>query len=257
MKIFTKIAALLYVDFILIRKLGWKLVETIYLPLTSVLIWGFFAAQSKDSSFEAGLLVLLVNIFWSFMYLVQSTANMQMMDDVWSGSIKQMFLAGIQENAYMAARLIFAVIIATIVLVCMFGVGSFFGATSIPLGFALLVYVTSLLGALGLAVLLGGLIILLGKNYGFLAWTALQLFIVFSFPFYPLEKLPVVVQWFASMMPFTFVFEIIKQQMSFGTYSVNLMIAAVFVSVLYLVLSWPIYLFCFRRAQKKGNLAKL
>ena len=102
---FNKIRALVHRDLLIIRRSKWRLVEIFYFPITTIIIWGFFAIHSKSFYFEAGLLVLIVNIFLNFAFVAQSTVNMQMMQDSWSGSLKQLFLSGVSEVEYVAHSL--------------------------------------------------------------------------------------------------------------------------------------------------------
>src|SRR5438552_9139797 len=95
-----KIFALLYRDVVIFSRLKWRLAETFYFPLTAVLIWGFFSVYMKSFSLEAGLIVLVMNIYWNFAYAAQSTTNMSMLEDVWSGSLKQLFVSGITATDF-------------------------------------------------------------------------------------------------------------------------------------------------------------
>src|SRR3989344_8571813 len=117
-----KIAALLYYDILVFKNSRWKIVEVVYFPVTTILIWGLFSLFVKDMAVEAGLVVLVVNIFWNFAYIAQSSVNMQMNDDTWSGSLKQILITGITEFEYLTARMIFAIIISIGIMLLMLGI---------------------------------------------------------------------------------------------------------------------------------------
>ena len=92
-----KIAALMYVDFLLIKNSKWRLIEAFYFPLTTVLIYGLFALSVQSHALEAGLIVLVVNIMWAFAQIAQSHVNLAINEDSWSGSLKQIFISGISD----------------------------------------------------------------------------------------------------------------------------------------------------------------
>jgi len=59
----------------------WKVVEFFYFPITTIVIWGLFAMYTKGFAVETGLMVLGINIFWSYSFISQSTINLQMCED--------------------------------------------------------------------------------------------------------------------------------------------------------------------------------
>ena len=75
----NKILALLYHDALVFSRVKWRLAETFYFPITSIIIWGFFAVYMRSFALEAGLMVLALNVFWNFSYIAQSHTNMLMM----------------------------------------------------------------------------------------------------------------------------------------------------------------------------------
>ncbi|MBI2136992.1 ABC transporter permease [Candidatus Woesearchaeota archaeon] len=252
---FGRLSALAYRDLLIIRRSRWRLVEIFYFPLTAMLMWAFFASYSRSFAFEAGLLVLVISLFWNFAYVAQSTVNMQMMEDAWSGSLKQLFLSGVSEIEYVAARMFTATVVSVPVLVLMAAV-AFFSGWDFLRQFPVVAAISALtlLTSLALAVLITGLIVVLGRGYGFLAWTALQAFVLLSAPFFPREVFPGFLQFVSAVMPFTYIFEAARG-LALGS-PVGLL-KPVIVAVAYFIFVWPIYVFCFRLARKNGNLVKL
>ena len=254
----NKINALIFRDYIILTRAKWRVVETIYFPLTTIIIWGFFALYSKELAVEAGLIVLVVNIFWNFAYIAQSTANMQIMEDIWAGSLKQLFLSGITEFDYIIARLFTATIMSILVMGLILGISALF----IPAMIAHPVYIVvlsaiTLIGSLALAVLVAAFNVSTGREYGFVAWTALQIFILLSAPFNPISLFPKFLQYVAYLMPFTFIFEAARMLVLQGQVS-NVLLLKSLISVLaYFIIAWPVYYFAFKRARRTGILAKL
>lgn len=245
-------------DFIILTRSKWRFVEIFYFPLTGMIIWGFFALYAQELALEAGLILLVVNLFWNFAYVAQSTANLQITEDTWSGSLKQVLLSGINEFEYIIARLITASLMSILVMLLMLAVSYAFAPVLIvhAAEFFILGCIT-LLASVALAVLVAAIYIGSGREYAFLAWTALQAFILFSSPFYPFASLPKAAQFVVAAMPFTFIFEASRSLVVNGTAQVSQLWYAALVSVLYFILSWPIYYFAFRRARRTGGLVKI
>lgn len=253
-----RLKALVYMDFKILSRAKWRLVETIYFPITTIIIWGFFALYSKEIALEAGLIVLAINIFWNFAYIAQSTANMQIMEDLWAGSLKQILLSGITEFEYIVARLFTATIISIIVMILILGISALFMPSMLaqPLYLAMLAGIT-LIGSLALSVIIAAINVSAGREYGFIAWTALQLFILLSAPFNPIEIFPKFLQYIALFMPFTFVFESARSLATAGVINPAVLSKSFFVSVAYFIIGWPIYYLAFKRARKTGILARM
>ena len=254
-----KIFALLYHDALVFSRVKWRLVETFYFPITSIIIWGFFALYMKQFALEAGLMVLALNIFWNFAYIAQSNTNMQMMEDTWSGSLKQIFLSGINEFEYLLARIIFSSVVSTIVLLLLVSVSLVFGLSVITtyLGVVSLLFAVTLLASIAMSVLVAAIVITMGKEYGFLAWTILQLFVLLSAPFFSVDVFPEPIKSVSSVMPYTAIFENARNLVINGAISQPLLVTGTEIALVYLIISLPLYKFAFDRARRTGYLVKL
>lgn len=255
-----KIAALIYYDMLVFRNSKWKIAEFVYFPITTVIIWGLFSVFVRDLALEAGLMVLMVNIFWNFASLAQSNVNMQMNDDTWSGSLKQILITGITEFEYLFARIISSVILSVAIMLLMVGIAFYVFGLSIIVAKATEIFVLSsitLLTSLGLAILVAAMIIAAGREYSFLAWTALQAFVLLSAPFYPVSIFPEAVQAISWLMPFTNIFEGTRSLVSAGSISQAMTTNALLIAALYIVFSLFAYKYVFHRARKNGGLVRL
>ena len=252
---FQKIKALVYRDFLIFRRSKWRLTETFYFPITAIVIWGFFALHSKGFHFESGIVVLIVSVLWNFGQVGQTSVNIQMLQDVWSGSLKQLLLSGISEMDYMVSRLITSSIISVLVMSFLLVITHFF-LEGFPEPFSIIVIISffTLITSLSLGVLITGIIANLGKTYSFLAWTALQALVLLSAPFFPREYFPGFLQHVSAIMPFTHIFQAAKD------YSVGNPVTwhyVFIVTLAYAIIVWPIYIYLFRLAKRTGKLVAL
>ena len=252
----SRMLALTYRDFLIFRRVKWKAVQFIYFPITTVLIWGLFAIYSRETALEAGLSVLVINIFWSFAQLSQNIVNIQMMEDIWSNSLKQVLLAGFTETEYIVSRLLSSTVTSFAVVFMMLGLAVPFGLNIFSIHLVKLLFCT-ILASLSLAIMVSALLLVMGREYGFLAWSALQIFILLSAPFFPADVFPRFIQYISYVMPFTDVFAAARMIATTGVIENSLVTKALIISTCYLAISWPLYKLSFRRAKKTGLLAKM
>lgn len=254
-----KIRALMYADSMLLRNTKWRIIEYFYFPISTILIYGFFALFVNNFAPEAGLIVLIVNVLWTFAQVCQSSVNQSMNEDSWSGSLKQIIITGISDFEYITARVMTSIIISIGVLilivlmsVLLFGITIFVAQWQV---FTILI-ASILVASIGLSILVAGAMIALGREYSFLAWSAMSLFILLSAPFYPVSLFPEAIKPVAYVMPYTNIFEATRSVIA-GSVDMQSVAAGIYVAVAYFLASLPLYKFVFRRAREKGWLVRL
>ncbi len=254
----NNVLAVVQNDARVIKRVKWRLLEITYFPLTSILIWGLFALYSREFAVEAGLIVLIVNLFWSFCHLAQQQANILIMEDLWSLSIKHVLVSGVSEFEYLMAKLITSTSAAVVIGTLLVLVANAFGAPLLAnIKIVVLIALIALLGSLSLAIGIAGTVMMMGREYGFLSWSMLQLFIFFSAPFYSPSIFPSAIRWITEIMPFTRIFEAARAIATGAPIPSALLWSAFFVTATYFALAWPYYYFCFRRTRKSGMLARI
>ncbi len=256
----SRIFALILRDFTLMRRSKFMVTEYFYFPLVTTLTWGFFVLAAPEAAVEASLLVFVANIMMSLNTSAQSTVNLTMMDDSWSGSFLGLMLSGISEAEYLVARICSSIIVSlgltTSLLAIAYGVfGVTFIGTQLPA--ILLLIGLSLAAAIGFAVVLGGIILALGKEFGFLAWSALVLFILLSAPLFPVETFPAGLKEISAVMPFTGAFEGLRELVATGALGMGNLIHQVIVTAAYLIVGFPVYFGIFRYARRTGRLIRM
>jgi ABC-2 type transport system permease protein len=230
--------------------------EIIYFPITTIIIWGLFAIYARQMAAEAGLIVLIINIFWAFAHLAQTTSNLLMMEDIWSGSLKQILLTGISEFEYIVARILTSTIVSTVMVVVMTSLALLFGINFFQADMIFLIFIT-LLGSMALSVIVASAIFYMGREYSFLVWGAIQLFIMLSAPFFPKEMFPKAILYVSYVMPFTAVFEAARGFSTTGIVHGYQLVWGLAVCLGYFVIAWPLYYLAFRSTRIKGTLARM
>ncbi|MBU0953226.1 MAG: ABC transporter permease [Nanoarchaeota archaeon] len=256
---FYRILALMRRDFLVMYRAKFMMIEYYYFPLVTLAMWGMFTLYAQEFALQAGILVFLANVFISLVSTTQHAVNISMMSDSWSGSFLGLLLSGIREGEYLFARIITSLITAGILTSIMFAVSYFvFGVVLIATALSALIVLTglSIVAAVGVAIMLGAIILALGKEYGFIAWSAILVFVLLSGPFYPISTFPPGLHELASIMPFTYTFAAIQQLIATGTVSGILFLYQGLVGLGYLLVGVPLYFFIFQYARRSGKLAR-
>lgn len=256
---FYKIFALMYADFLLVKNSKWRIMEYLYFPITTVVIYGLFSLFVSSYAAEAGLIVFIVNIMWSFALIAQTHINMSMNEDSWSGSLKQIIITGISDFEYLTARIFSSMIISAVVLLLLAATAVYAFNLAIIWQqwqtFSIL-FLSTLIASLALSVFVAGAMIALGREYNFLAWTAMQIFILLSAPFYPVSIFPDFIKPLVLIMPYTHIFEATRATIA-GAGSIVVALPGLYAAIIYFAVSLPFYKYVFATARKKGWLVRL
>lgn len=207
-----------------------RVTELIIFPLSFLVIWGLFFESGIVERKLAGQL-LVINLIWSIAGTFQTQANLTLMFDLWSREFAHILRQGVRIGEMVVAHLIFSTVLGLLnMVVFMFFIVYGFGGGRQEISLFFELFPLYYIGAIGLAAMFGGFVILLGRTYGFIAWTGLQILIMISSPFSPLSTLPSWLHSVAYISPFTYIFEFVRFQKA-GDYWWGLL-----VSVVYLIL---------------------
>ena len=256
---FRRILALLQYDFAILRKNKHRLMEMIYFPIVSVIAWGFFVVYAQQFAFQAAIAILVVQIFWQFAYLSQSSVSMTVMEDIWSRTLRELLSTPLTTTEFLLARIIFSLIRSFFALFVLFAVAYFvfnfnFFATLVPL---LILATLAALGSMGIAILVVSVILRYGTTLSFLSWSIVTGIMFLAAPFFPLSVLPQPLLAVAYGIPYTGIFEPIKKLAVTNSLTFADYLPAIISNLFYFVISFPIFFYVFEKAREKGRLIRL
>ena len=255
-----RILAVVERDLRIILRLKWRLVEVFYFPLTSVIIWGDFTLWSSENAVQTGFALLAINIFWSFAYQSQSGANMQLMEDRWNEEFKKLATTPLRSGEYLLGKTFSALVFTILSFFVTLALSYFAFNYKIIIDhlgvFVILSFIT-LAASVGIGILISSFIIVYGNEYSFFSWSAMQLFILFSAPFFPVSTYPGILQVISKTIPFTWVFESIRSIISYQTVPSGYIVKGIILGALYILISVPVYSLAIERARKTGKLIKI
>lgn len=255
-----RIFAVVEREFCIARRLKWRILESLFFPITSILIWGLFALWAKQYAFQVAFGLLAVNIYLGLSYTSQSNANMGIMDDRWSDSIQQIMLSPIRPLEYLFGKILWGVFLSlatfAVVMLMSYFVFKFGLAYSQATNLFILMLVT-IIFSVSLSIFIEASILVLGAEWGFLAYATIQIVMLFSAPFFSVSTYPFPIQLIAKFIPYTWVFESLRTMVAANSLPWNYVATGLGLSLFYLVISLPFYLKMFDYARKIGKLTKM
>jgi len=239
-----------------------RVLELAYWPSVQIVLWGFiskhFAGQTTWAENAAGALLAAV-LLWDILFRGQLGYTISFLEELWSRNLGQLFVSPLSPYEMVLSltiisliRTLIGVTPAALIAVPLYGF-SIFG-----LGLPLITFFANLMvtgWALGLFVT--ALLLRVGLGAESVAWMALFLIAPFSAIYYPVDVLPVWLQWVAWSMPPAYVFEGMRAILFEGVFRVDLLIGAVALNVVYLVLGGLTFMLSFRLARQQGILHQI
>lgn len=253
----SRIIALTNRDYLVFIRSKYRWLEFFYFPITSIIIWGGFALWTGEFANFAGKIALIINVFWSYAYVVQSTINLSMNEDAWHSEIHHLFVCGIGKWEYLISKIIFSILISLANLFVMLTIMHFLflNISSIAIQILSLCFLTAFV-SVGLAILIAGLFLILGRDYAWMAWSASQFFILLSFPLLPIEFLPPQLQNLPKVMPYGSLFQAVRNLLLNRKWIESFTLSFI-AGIFYLILGLVIYKFGFDYSRKSGKFAKM
>lgn len=258
----SRIKAIIIEHFLLLRHFFGQIVDTFYWPIMDVIIWGFMmtylgrlgARAEAAAAFLMGGLIL-----WTIAWRSQQDITISFLYDVWNQNLTNLFTTPLNPMEFIMAVIILGMIKVSMTLLAMSGVAYLFYTYKIwHLGFAFLpFFVNLLLFGWWAGIFVTALIIYFGKQIESLGWGFIVLLNPLSCVYYPLTSLPSILQKIAWFLPTTHVFEGMRDVLAGAGFSIEHMIWAFGLNILYLVLSGLFFRLIFEKAREKGKLVKL
>jgi ABC-2 type transport system permease protein len=132
---------------------------------------------------------------------------------------------------------------------------AFFGFNLWGLGLALAVFFMNLLlTSWAIGILVAGILLRHGLGAENMAWSFMFLFLPLTCVYYPVSVLPHWLQYFAWMLPPTYVFEGMRALLTDHVLRTDLMVEAFAINVVMLAASFAIFLALLRSARRHGAL---
>ena len=207
-----RVLAVLLRHLYVLRRSWPRLLELVYWPLIQMVLWGFvtkfFLGHSSWVAEAAGVLISAV-LLWDVLFRANLGVSLPFIEEMWSRNLAQMFVSPLRDGELIAALLAMS-FIRTLISVTPAALLAlpFYGVWVFDLGIGLVAFFTNLLvfGSV-VGVTVAALVLRFGLGAESLCWLGIFLLAPVSAIYYPVDSLPVWLQWFSLMLPSAHTFE--------------------------------------------------
>ena len=239
-----------------------RIIDLIYWPTVQIFLWGFiskfFTLNSDYYSNTVGI-ILTAAILYDFLFRVSISFNMMFLEEIWSRNFTNLFIAPIKLSEIIASltltailRALIGMVPAAIIAIPLFGVSVF--ELGLPLLFLLLsLYLFGV--TLGLLVTSG--LLRFGPSFENIAWASLFFLAPLGCIYYPLDILPISLQFVAKGLPLVHIFEEMRNILLNDVVDYFDIFKAISISILYFVLGVIVFYVSFFGAKVRGTLINM
>jgi len=236
-----------------------RIIELMYWPTIQMIMWGFITLHLRDTSTwvaEAAGVLLTAVLLWDILFRGQLGYTLSFLEELYSRNLGQLFVSPLRPIEMVAAlmtisllRTLIGILPAALLAIPLFAWNIF------TIGLPLLAFFFLLL-IMGWAVgmIVTALLLRVGLGGESLAWFIIFLLVPVSAVYYPVDVLPVWLQWVAFAMPPVYVFEGMRAVLFDGIFRWDYFGAAVALNIAYLGLGAATFLWSFHVARKRGLL---
>ncbi len=236
-----------------------RLVDLAYWPTLQMIVWGFmtqFLATQTNYVAQAFGVLLSAALLWDVLFRGQIALSISFLEDIWSRNLGHLFVSPLRPIEMLAAlmtmsliRTLIGVVPASLLAIAFFGFSVYsLGLTLVGFFFALIMFGW----AIGLMVC--GLVLRHGMGAESLAWASMVAIMPLCAVYYPVDVLPVWLQYVAWAIPPAHVFEGMRAVLVHGTVRGDLLAWAFALDAVFLALGAATFLYCFHGARERGRL---
>lgn len=188
--------------------------DMLYWPLVDTVLWGVTSQWMSEGSGSASLAsgILMGLVLWNVVWRSQSEVSRNLMDEVWNNNLVNLFSTGLSLKEWIASVLGLSLIKMVITLsVLSPAVFLLYHVNILQLGWWLLVlFVGATMTGWWVGFLSASIVIRFGPKMQTVIWTLPGILLPFSAVFFPLAKLPAVLQPISRLIPTTHLFETMR-----------------------------------------------
>lgn len=238
-----------------------RLQDFLLWPLFELLLWGFLALYVRELSHISIIVALLVStlILWNVFARVSQGLGVNLLMELWSRNIMNIFVSPISTLEYVSALVLFGLIRIVALTGILAGIALFLyrvnlfqlGLPLVPLAAGLIVY------GWAVGILVMALILRYGQSIESLAFGFSFFLQPFGAVFFPLSIYPHWLQVVSQVVPLTHIFENLRRVFQGQPLDGNHLAWMVALDLGYLLLAFLLFGVTFESARKRGLLLKL
>jgi ABC-2 type transport system permease protein len=243
----------------LLRSSWLRILELIYWPAMTMIVWGFlyvYLYQSKSTLADTAGLLLGAVMLWDILFRGQLGFTFTFLEEIWSRNIANLMMTPLKPAELAASLMLMSLLrllISTIPVTFLAWI--LFSFNIYELGFGLIAFFINLVitgWAIGLVV--SGLVLRHGLGAESLAWSVMVLLLPLCCVYYPITILPVWLQPAAWSLAPTYVFEGVRAVLIDGVFRADLMLECLMLNIVYLAVAYAVFMRLMGGARRNGAL---
>ncbi len=239
-----------------------RILDLIYWPTVQIFLWGFISKffTLNSSYFENTVgIILSAAILYDFLFRSSISYNMMFLEEIWSRNFTNLFIAPIKISEIIASltftailRTLIGLVPAALLAIPIFGVSIF--KIGIPL---ILLLITLYIFGVTLGLLVTSGLVRFGPSFENIAWASLFFLAPLGCIYYPIEILPVWLQFIAKLLPLVHIFEEMRNILIYDSVNYLHILKAIFISFLYFTFGILIFYLSYEGAKNRGTLMNM
>jgi ABC-2 type transport system permease protein len=234
-----------------------RIFDAFWWPTMELVVWGITSKYIMQlSTNNSNILFLIVSglTFWFVVGRSQYEINVALLEEVWSRNLINIFVSPITFSEWVFSTIIIGLLKASISFIAAIIVAYILYAVKIfVFGFYLIPFIFLLvMTGWWTSFLITGIILRFGSRVQTLAWTLIYILAPLSAIYYPITTLPESAQIISFLLPTTYVFQGIRELITTGQMSNELLIKSFFLNIFYISLSLLYLKSSFTFLQQKG-----
>lgn len=230
--------------------------DMIYWPIIDTILWGVTGQWIAESSGFSQVVVSLLFglVLWNVIWRSQSEVSRNLMDEIWNNNLTNLFSTSLTLREWVASVLMLSLIKTSITIAVLAPLIYFlYQASLLSLGFWLIpMFVLTAMTGWWVGFISASIVISYGPKMQTVVWTLPAVLLPFSSVYFPVERLPAVMQPVAMAIPTTHVFEFMRALVFDQAVDVNRLWISLGLNVLYLALAVLLFNHSFKKSLELG-----
>ncbi len=258
---FNRVAAIVLRQWYLMRESPARILPLFAWVAIDVVLWGFITRYLNTvtaSGFDFVPTLLGAVLLWDFFIRVMQGVTTAFLEDVWSRNFLNIFATPLSIAEYVTGLVVLSIATSCVGLIMMLFLAKMvFGLSFFSYGLMLAPFLLVLfLFGISLGIACCAMVLRFGPASEWFVWPIPALISPFVGVFYPLSTLPRWMQYFANLLPPSYVFEGMRAIVWGGTVSQATLLWGSCLAVLYVLLACWLFARVYHHAVRTGLIAR-
>lgn len=215
--------------------------DMIYWPMIDTLLWGITGQWLSSQGGGQSLLVaiLMALILWNIIWRAQAEVSRNLMDEIWNNNLINLFSTPLSLAEWLFSVLMLSVVKTSITMTMLIPAVFFLYTVNVfQLGWWLpIFFLGATMTGWWIGLISAGIVLRYGPKVQTVIWTLPGILLPFSAIYFPLDRLPQVIQPISRLIPTTYIFESMRSLIAGQSVSLELMGLSFGLNILFLSLS--------------------